>query len=536
MAAGEHDVRRTRRREDTPFRMVCMGSALVTVSGLCKSFGGVHALRDITLQLQRGEVHALCGENGAGKSTLIKILAGVLAADAGTVQVDGRELRGADVHASEQAGIAVLHQESTVFPHLHAVDNIFVGRELRCWGGMLLDRRGMRQRTREILHRLEADIPLGMPLAELPMAQRQLVSMARALSRDCRLLIMDEPTAALSARETETLMAIIRRFRRDGIGILYVSHRLEEVFDIADRVTVLRDGQLVDTSAVGDLDREALIRRMVGREVEELTQRHTHAAAAGETILEVSALSAGRRFHDVSFSLRQGEIVGLAGLVGAGRSEVARAIFGIDGYDAGTVRCNGVPLPPRRVEAAMGAGLGLVPEDRQHQGLVLPMSVAANLSLAVLRSLSRHGLVDRRAESALVSRLVAELQVKAASPRVPANTLSGGNQQKLVIGKWLAREPRILILDEPTRGVDVGAKAEVHRLIRRLVGQGTAVLLISSELPEILTMSDRVLVMREGRIAGELPGATASQEQVLELALPSERAAADSTFGERGDD
>lgn len=496
---------------------------LIRVSQLSKSYGGVQALAGVSLDIRPGEVHALCGENGAGKSTLIKILSGVAEPDSGTVQVNGQPLSPGSVSAAEAMGVAVMHQESTVFPDLDAVDNLFVGRELRRHGGLLLDRPAMRRQTGELLDSLGERIDPTRPVGELPLAQRQMVAMARALSRRCRLLIMDEPTASLSARETEVLLQLVRKLRRQGVSVLYVSHRLEEVFQIADRVSVLRDGQLVETRSAANLDTEKLIRMMVGREAAELVDRKEQAGTIGEVVLQVDGLTRTGVFRDVSFQVRSGEVVGMAGLVGAGRSEVARALFGIDARQSGTVTLAGQELPSGNVEAAMRRGLALVPEDRQHEGLVLPMTVGANLSLAALGSLTRGGLIDADRERKLVEQQIENLSIRTAGTEVPADTLSGGNQQKLVLGKWLARRPRMLILDEPTRGVDVGAKSQLHRLIRQLAAEGMATLMISSELPEVLAVSDRILVMREGRLAGELPGAAATPEDVLALALPDER-------------
>jgi ABC-type sugar transport system ATPase subunit len=499
---------------------------LVEVQDLSKAFAGARALDGVTLDIAAGEVHALCGENGAGKSTLIKALAGSHRPDGGAVRVDGRPLPPGDVRASEAAGIAVIYQESVAFPHLSAAENVFVGREPRRLGGLLLDRRGMRRDARALLLRLgEPGIDVDVPVARLTPAQRQMVGIARALSHRCRLLIMDEPTASLSARETEVLFRIIRQLRADGVSVLYVSHRMEEIFDLADRVTVLRDGRHVATRPIAEVTTAELIRLMVGREVDLLRREHAEstedaAQSPAPVLLDVRGLTRAGSFEDVSLAVRAGEVVGLAGLVGAGRSEVVQAVFGADGYDAGTVEVCGSPLPPRSVRAAVRRGLALVPEDRQHLGLVLPMSVAANLTMCVSRALARWGLRRGRAERALVGRLMHDLQVRAPGPGVPAEALSGGNQQKLVLGKWLATRPRVLMLDEPTRGVDVGAKAEIHRLIRELTRGGMATLVISSELPEVLALCDRIVVMREGRIAGELRGDGATQEQVLALALP----------------
>jgi ABC-type sugar transport system ATPase subunit len=496
------------------------GASAVVLSGVAKAFGGVQALLDVNLELRAGEIHALCGENGAGKSTLIKILAGVYAADAGTVTAWGAVLPPGQVRAAAAAGIAVIHQESTAFPELDAVDNLFLGRELHGCGGWLLDRRRMEVEAARWLALLEVDIDLRVPLGSLSLAQRQLVSMARALSCDCRLLILDEPTASLSSRETAVLFALLRRLRVQGVSVLYVSHRLEEVFALADRITVLRDGAWVATRPTGELDRPELIRLMVGREVGALFTRQRGNAALGAVRLEVTGLRRRGAFAEVSLSLRAGEIVGLAGLVGAGRSEVARCIMGLDRPDAGRVWLDGVPLHLGDVRRAIRAGLAMVAEDRQSEGLVLPLSVRENLGMVARRALAPGWIRQRRHERDLATRLVARLGVRTPGIEVPAETLSGGNQQKLVLGKWLGVTPKVLLLDEPTRGVDVGAKAEIHRLILGLAAEGVATLLISSELPEILALCDRVLVLRQGHLVGELPGATATQEDVLRLALP----------------
>jgi len=491
---------------------------VIEVISVSKSFGGVHALTDVTMSIAAAEVHALCGENGAGKSTLIKILAGSYVPDQGRVLVSGKALHLGSVRAAEAAGIAVIHQESTAFPHLNAEDNIFVGREPRRLGGLLLDRPRMRERTRELLASLGERIDQRVPVGELPVAKAQMVGIARALHSRCRLLILDEPTASLSSRETDVLFRIIRQLRSEGVSLLYVSHRMEEIFDLADRVTVLRDGACVDTLPIADVNREKLIRLMVGRPVA-AAPAESAPSAPGPTLLEVRDLRRTGVFEGISFKVCAGEIVGLAGLVGAGRSEVARSIFGVDRADGGSVLVAGRPLPRGSVQAAMRHGVALVPEDRQHLGLVLPMSVADNLTMAVLKSLTRFGLRSGRRERALAEKLISRLAVRAASSAVPAETLSGGNQQKLVLGKWLAGNPKVLLLDEPTRGVDVGAKAEVHKLIRQLARDGMATLLISSELPELLSMSDRILVMRAGRIVGEFARAEATQEKILALAL-----------------
>ena len=534
---------------------------LIHLQGLSKSYGGVHALRDVTLEIAPGEIHAICGENGAGKSTLIKLLAGIVAPDRGDILTRPpcrnseaaprketqrspqlstagalrstpitreelsndfvwQHLTAGNVELSEAAGIAVMHQESTAFPDLNVVDNLFVGRELTCLGGLLLDRAAMIQRTQHLLHRLGVSLNLTVPVGELPLAQRQMVALARALARQCRLLIMDEPTASLSKREIQTLLRLIQQLRSTGVSVLYVSHRLEEIFEIADRVTVLRDGVVVATHNIGDVDTNQLIREMVGRDVTERQHPPGDTRALGPAMLVVEGLTRCGVLDNISFQVRAGETVGLTGLVGAGRSEIARAVFGIDRYDRGQVLVAGRQLSCGSVQQAIAAGIAMVPEDRHQEGLVLPMSVGENISLAILPSLTHWGLVSQTREYAIVDQQIQDLTIKAASRHVPAATLSGGNQQKLVLGKWLATRPRVLILDEPTRGVDVGAKMQVHQLIRQLARNGLATLVISSDLPELFSLCDRLLVVRNGRIAAGLSVDTTTPEEVLSLALP----------------
>ena len=497
------------------------GEPIAKAVGVSKSFGGVHALRDVSLDLLAGEIHALCGENGAGKSTLIKILSGFYAPDAGSVQVDGQPLP-PSVHAASERGVSVIHQESVACFDLDAVDNIFVGRERRRFGGLLLDRVAMEEQTREMLARLGESFPIDRPVGELTLAQRQMIGIGRALSQRCRLLIMDEPTASLSTREAERLFRLMRQLRSEGVAILYVSHRMEEIFSLADRVTVLRDGRHVATKLIQQVTPAALVNLMVGREVEPIYAIDGGDAKPSTTArLEVRNLSRRGCFTDISFAVRPGEVVGIAGLVGAGRSEVIESVFGAMHYDAGSVFVDGQPLKPGSISASIRSGIAFVPEDRQHDGLVLPMSVEQNLTLAVLRDLTRAGFVQSKLEHETASHLAKELDIRAARLSLPAEALSGGNQQKIVIGKWLAARPRTLLLDEPTRGVDVAAKAEIHRRIRQLTAEGMATIVISSELPEILRLSDRILVMREGRFVGELHGASATEQQILELALPA---------------
>ena len=496
--------------------------SFLEAKAVSKTFGGVHALTDVSMDILPGEIHALCGENGAGKSTLIKILAGSYIQDQGQVFMEGELLPPGDIRASEKAGIHVLYQESTSFPHLNAMENIFLGQEPRIFGGLLLHRKKLKQDTLTLLSRLGEDVPHDRPVGNLSLAQRQMIGIARALAHKSRILIMDEPTASLSGRETEVLFRIVRQLKEEGVGILYISHRLEEIFDLAQRVTVLRDGRLIATRDVVQVSREDLIKMMVGRDVSSLATGTEAAPQKGSTVLEVKGLTLKGSYRNISFSLCAGEILGLAGLVGAGRSEVAQTIFGITKPDFGSVVVQGKPLSPGSVRSAMNLGLALVPEDRHREGLILPMPVGVNLTLSVLHRLTRNGFCSSKKEKPLIERLMLELDVRAAGYSAPTASLSGGNQQKLVIGKWLASSPRILLLDEPTHGVDVGAKAEIYKLVRRLSRDGMATLVISSDLPEILSLCDRILVIRNGEISGELLRGEATQEKILSLALPRE--------------
>ncbi|MFN3682316.1 MAG: sugar ABC transporter ATP-binding protein [Fimbriimonadaceae bacterium] len=493
---------------------------LLRTEGLGRSFGGVRALDGVDLDIEGGEVHALCGENGAGKSTLIRILCGALRPSAGRVLWLGAPLP-EGVHRCEAAGIAAIHQEPVSFPDLDAVDNVFLGWEPR--RGPLLDRRAMVRRTREALRELGEDLPLARPVGELPMAQRQMVALARALVRECRLLILDEPTAALSARETDALFAVVRRMRERGVSVLYVSHRLDEVFALADRITVLRDGRKVDTLPARETDRDGLIRRMVGREVPEAPP--TETAADGSPVLRVEGLSLPGAFEGVSLEVRSGEVVGLAGLVGAGRTELLEAIYGLRRFREGKATVGGRALRPGSVPSSLAAGVALVPEDRHRQGLIPSWPVSWNVSMASLGAVSRLGWISPGAERARAEAMARLLQIKCAGVRAPASSLSGGNQQKVVLAKGLCLGPRLLLLDEPTRGVDVGAKHEVHQLVRRLAAEGAAVLAASSDMPELLALCDRIVALRGGRISGELRRSEFSEPALLSLILPEEGAA-----------
>ncbi|MET7519940.1 sugar ABC transporter ATP-binding protein [Streptomyces sp. NPDC005480] len=488
---------------------------VLAVEGLDKSFGAVRALHGVSLQLHAGEAHALAGENGAGKSTLIKTLAGVHRPDAGTVLIDGEPVTLHGPADARDAGIAVIYQEPTLFPDLSVAENIFMGRQPRRSLGRI-DHKAVNAAATALFARLGVGLDPEQPARGLSIADQQIVEIAKALSFDARVLIMDEPTAALTGSEVARLFAVVRTLREQGSAILFISHRLEEIFGLCQRVTTLRDGALIASEPVEGLTEDDLVRRMVGRDLDELYPKQ--ATDIGAVALSVRRLTREGVFTDVSFDVRRGEIVGLAGLVGAGRSEVARAVFGIDRRDAGTVEVDGRALVNGAPSTAMAAGLALVPEDRRAQGLVMGMSIERNIGLTGLRTTARAGLMDRRAERSRSLDWAMKLQVKYARIADAVGTLSGGNQQKVVLAKWLATGPRVLIVDEPTRGIDVGTKAEVHRLLSGLAADGVAVLMVSSDLPEILGMADRVLVMHEGRLTAEIPRTEATEESVMAAA------------------
>jgi rhamnose transport system ATP-binding protein len=485
---------------------------VLALRGVAKSFGATRALSDVSFDLFAGEAHALAGENGAGKSTLVKILAGVYRPDTGHLLLDGRPVTFGGPGAARDAGVAVIYQEPTLFPDLSVAENIFMGRQPRT-GLRRVDRRAMHAETARLFDRLGVALDPAAPARGLSIADQQMVEIAKALSLRARVLIMDEPTAALTPDEVSRLFAVAGALRGEGAAVLFISHRLEEVFTLCQRVTTLRDGRLIASEPVAGLTPDDLIRRMVGRDLETLYPKT--GAAIGDVALRVDRLTREGAFTGVSFEVRRGEIVALAGLIGAGRTEVARAIFGIDRWDAGTVTLAGTPLPPGSPTAAMAAGIALVPEDRRAQGLVMDLSIERNLGLTQLRTLHRGGLMNRRRERNRAADWAVRLQVRYGRLSDAVGLLSGGNQQKVVLAKWLATEPAVLIVDEPTRGIDVGTKAEVHRLLSELAARGLAVLMISSDLPEVLGMADRVLVMREGRLVAEIPRDDATEESVM---------------------
>ncbi len=488
---------------------------ILEIFGVSKRFGSTQALDDVSLTLHMGEIHALLGENGAGKSTLIKIMTGVEQPDAGRMAVDGADvLLGSALHAQD-LGIAAIYQEPNIFPDLSVAENIFISHRDR---GRVLDRRRMRRDAESILGRLGVRLDTDEPARGLTLAEQQTVEIAKALSLQVRVLIMDEPTASLSAHEVRRLFGIVDSLRREGVAILFISHRMEEVFEISDRVTVLRDGRWVSTRPRAELTPAIAIREMVGRTLSDFFQRTP--ARPGEVVLEVRGLGLEGVFGDVSFHLRAGEVLGFAGLVGARRTDVGLALFGIAPADTGTILLDGQPVSIHHPQDALRLRIAYSTEDRRALGLVFPLSIAANISLPTLaRYQDRLGLIQRRAEEAAAERYRERLRIRAPSVRVAVATLSGGNQQKVVLSKWLDTHPRVLILDEPTRGIDVGSKAEVHQIIDELAQEGIAIILISSDLPEVLATSDRILVMREGRQMAILDRADATAERVLAAAM-----------------
>ena len=486
------------------------------MEGIRKAFPGVIALDGVDLDVHEGEVHVLLGENGAGKSTLMKILSGAHQRDAGTIRVGQREVEISSPRDARDAGIAIIYQELTLVPQLAAAENIFLGREPTRWAGVI-DRGLMRSRTRLLLNMLGAEFDGAAPVGQLSIAEQQLVEIAKALSLDARILVMDEPTSALTERETRALFTVIRKLTAQGVAIVYISHRMDEIFEIGDRVTVLRDGRRIATRDVRSADRRELVRLMADREVDEQVPKAI--VPRGTELLRVQQLSRRGVLHGISLTVHAGEIVGIAGLLGAGRTEIARAIFGLDRSDAGEVYVRGTRRRIRSPRDAIKSRIGFVTEDRKGQGLVLGRSVRDNIALPVLPHLNRLGVVKRGAESALANRLVRDMRIHTPSAEQLTVNLSGGNQQKIVLAKWIACNADVLMLDEPTRGIDVGAKQEIYALLGTLAAKGVGILLISSELTEIVSLSDRVLVMRGGRIAGEFARAEATQERILACAM-----------------
>jgi len=500
------------------------GPPLLQMRGVDKSFPGVHALKGVDLDLASGDVLALLGENGAGKSTLIKVLGGAHQPDSGTIEIDGRAVQIASPQDSQRAGIGIIYQEFNLVPAMTVRENIFLGQEPGRFSFISAGKE--RRRARDLFARIGVELNPDALVRDLTVAQQQVVEIAKALSLDSRIIVMDEPSAALSPREVQGLFRIVEELKSEGIGIVYVSHRLDEIFAICNRVTVLRDGEYVDSRPIGELTRETLIELMVGRKLENEFPTRVSAIVSERSDVEdrpglvVSGLAGGPKVKDVSFNVRRGEIVALTGLVGAGRTETARLIFGADKREAGTVTLDGKELDIRSPRDAIAAGICLLTEDRKGQGLILNQSVLENFGLPNLSRFTVAGLIQQKRERDAFNGYVEQLQIKVSGPEQRAGNLSGGNQQKVVLAKWLERDAEVIIFDEPTRGIDVGAKFEIYLLMHKLVEQGKAILMISSELPEVLGMADRIVVLHEGRVKGEIADVkSATQESIMSLAV-----------------
>ena len=492
-----------------------MNETIVSMRGICKTFPGVKALDNVHFELRSGEVMALLGENGAGKSTLMKILSGVYTRDSGTVEIFGKEYGDLTPKQAQSLGVAIIHQELNMCPHLSVTDNMFLGRER--YKGLIVDRRGMEAEAKRILGDLCIDISPSQTVGDLPVSKQQMVEIAKALSINAKILIMDEPTSALTAKEIDELFRIIRRLKESGCGIVYISHRLEELQHIVDRVTIMRDGQYITSMNFADTTMPEIITNMVGREIKEQFPRVS--CEKGEKIFEVKNLNAGRMVRDINFSLYAGEIVGFAGLMGAGRTETTRAIFGADPKETGEIFLNGKKIVIRSPSDAIKAGLVLAPEDRKKDGLCTKLPIRENIALPNLDLLCNAlGVIDRKKEDEMCDKVVRDLRIKTPNVEIDAAGLSGGNQQKVVVGKWLARNSKVVIFDEPTRGIDVAAKVEIYNLMNQLKQQGIAVMFVSSEMPEVMGIADRILVMCDGRITGEVMARETTQEEILTLA------------------
>ncbi|SCW80657.1 ribose transport system ATP-binding protein [Paenibacillus tianmuensis] len=493
-----------------------MTTYLLEMNDISKSFPGVRVLDQVTFNLIGGEMHALMGENGAGKSTLMKILGGIHRRDGGTVILKGTPCEIASPSMAQSLGIAMIHQELNLIPHLTVMENIFLGREFTYGRSGMINWGKMRQESVHFLSQLGLSIDPGIIAGELSVGQQQMIEIAKALSMNAEILVLDEPTAALTDREIESLFTVIESLKTKGVGMIYISHRMEEIFRICDRVTIMRDGHTVGTDCVADTNIDKLVKMMVGREIKDRFPKID--VSVGEPKLEVKGLSLPGKLQDISFTVRSGEIVGIAGLMGAGRTELAKALFGVTPALQGEICVDGRPVAIRKPVDAIRAGIALVTEDRKDEGLLLNLSVKDNISLPNLKDVSSLGFVSSSKETGISERLISQLLIKTPNSEQKVGSLSGGNQQKVVIGKWLETNPQVFILDEPTRGVDIGAKKEIYDLMNQLVSRGVAILMISSELPEVLGMSDRILVMHEGLIAGEFARGEATQEKIMHCA------------------
>lgn len=487
----------------------------IEMKGINKSFGSNQVLKDAGFLLKDGEVHALMGENGAGKSTLMKILTGVYTKDSGTVIVDGEEVSYKTPQEAEKAGIVFIYQELNVLFDLTVVENLFMGKEITKGLGVC-DMKAMKAKAKEVMDRVGVNIPVDAVMSDLSVGQQQMVEICKALMVDAKVIIMDEPTAALTESETEGLFKVINSLREKGVSIVYISHRMEEIFALCDRITILRDGQYIDTKEIKDLTMDDVVQMMIGREIGE--RFPSRDVKIGDEVLRVEGLSSGKLFHDVNFSVKAGEVLGVAGLMGAGRTEIMQAIFGNLKKDGGKIFIEDKEVTIKNPRQAIAAGIGFITEDRKTEGLLLEKSIAENIEIANLDRVSNHSVLNKAKQDNLVKKGIEDFRVKCFGPWHECNNLSGGNQQKVVLAKWVATEPKILILDEPTRGVDIGAKKEIYNVINDLAAKGVAVIMVSSELPEVLGMSDRIMVVREGEVRGILDGKEADQAKIMTLA------------------
>ena len=487
----------------------------IEMTGINKSFGANQVLKDAAFTLKDGEVHALMGENGAGKSTLMKILTGVYTKDSGTVKVDGKEVNFKSPQEAEKAGIVFIYQELNVLFDLTVEENLFMGKEITKKFG-ICDKKAMHAKAQEVMDKMGVQIPIEAVMSDLSVGQQQMVEICKALMVDAKVIIMDEPTAALTERETESLFRVMRALQKKGVSIVYISHRMEEIFVLCDRITILRDGSYIGTENVNDIDMDGIVKMMIGREIGERYPKRD--VKIGEEVLRVEGLTKEKVFHDVSFDVRAGEVLGVAGLMGAGRTEIMQAIFGSISKNRGQIYIDGKQVMIKNPRQAIAAGIGFITEDRKTEGLLLEKSIAENIEIANLKSVSKHGVLSKKKQEELVQQGIEEFKIKCFGPWHECNNLSGGNQQKVVLAKWIATNPKILILDEPTRGVDIGAKKEIYNVINKMAAQGVAVIMVSSELPEVLGMSDRIMVVREGEVRGILDGKDADQEKIMTLA------------------
>ncbi|HEN6665390.1 TPA: sugar ABC transporter ATP-binding protein [Streptococcus agalactiae] len=486
----------------------------IDMRNISKSFGTNKVLEKIDLELQSGQIHALMGENGAGKSTLMNILTGLFPASTGTIYIDGEERTFSNPQEAEEFGISFIHQEMNTWPEMTVLENLFFGREIKTTFG-LLNQKLMRQKALEAFKRLGVTIPLDIPIGNLSVGQQQMIEIAKSLLNQLSILVMDEPTAALTDRETENLFRVIRGLKQEGVGVVYISHRMEEIFKITDFVTVMRDGVIVDTKETSLTNSDELVKKMVGRKLEDYyPEKHSEI---GPVAFEVSNLC-GDNFEDVSFYVRKGEILGFSGLMGAGRTEVMRTIFGIDKKKSGKVKIDNQEITITSPSQAIKQGIGFLTENRKDEGLILDFNIKDNMTLPSTKDFSKHGFFDEKTSTTFVQQLINRLYIKSGRPDLEVGNLSGGNQQKVVLAKWIGIAPKVLILDEPTRGVDVGAKREIYQLMNELADRGVPIVMVSSDLPEILGVSDRIMVMHEGRISGELSRKEADQEKVMQLA------------------